>query len=307
MPLSPDILIARRRWRRQARLWRWIAFFALVIVAVALLDRSGSLAYLIKQEHIVRLKLNGFIEDDPFFAKSLESIAANKQAKALLVVIDSPGGTSVGGESLYRNLRRISDTDKPVVAVIRTVGTSAAYVTALGADRIYALETSVLGSIGAIVQHADLTRVLDRLGIQSEVYRSGDLKALPSPFETTPPNVRVATQNVVDDVHQWLIDTVSKRRKLSRQETAKIARGQIFTGRQALKMHLIDGIGGETEAVSWLETAGGLSPDLPILEANQLENRVKLVDLLFNLHGKTSFLKRLSLDGVLSVWHAGAN
>ncbi|CAN0498772.1 unnamed protein product, partial [Discosporangium mesarthrocarpum] len=196
MSLQPDVLVDRRRLKRRLRLWQGIALAAIVaFVAAAFVF---PFADLIKRERIVRFHVNGLIVEDAERDAALRALARADHVRALIVHIDSPGGTVVGGEDLYNALRTVSE-QKPVVAVMGTVATSAAYMTAIAGDRIFAREGSITGSIGVILQSANIVGLLDKLGIEPQTVKSGPLKAVPSPVEPFTEEARAVTRALVLD------------------------------------------------------------------------------------------------------------
>lgn len=299
MSLDADALLDRRRLKRRLGLWRILAIVALVALVAVSVERFTGVA---ERAHVARLDVADFIVEDPERTKALEDIAEDGSAKALIVRINSPGGTTVGGESLYHALRRVAD-EKPVVAVIGTVGASGGYIAAVAADHIFARETSVTGSIGVVLQTAEITGLLDKLGVSAEAIKSGPLKAAPSPLEPLTEEVRAATQAVVDDSYRWFVELVAERRELPLAEAEALADGRIYTGRQALDNKLIDALGGEREARDWLESARDVSKSLPVIDV-VFGPEDRWIELLLNgLAEKTFLSERLMLDGLISVWH----
>lgn len=303
MSLDADYQIDRRRLKRRLTWWRALAVIAIAGAAVAAAFNIPEIRALTAHDHIARLTVRGPILDDRDRHEMLEAVARSPRTQALLVVIDSPGGTTTGGELLYRDLRRVSDSGKPVIAVIGTLGTSAGYMVALGADRIFALETSITGSIGVALETAEISGLLKTLGISSETYRSAPLKGQPSLFEPTPEAARQATQAVIDDVYAWFVDLFAQRRGFERERALTLADGRIFSGRQAMAQGLIDGIGTEAEALDWLETEMNISAALPIVDLERPVPAMDFFDLVTGLVKKVSLSERLRLDGVVSVWH----
>ena len=298
MTLEPDVLADRRRLKRHITVWRLIALVAIfAVVAVAVWQSRGPAPF---RDHIARLTVDGLILDDPVLADAIAAAAKSRRVRALIVRIDSPGGTTVGGESLFRALREAAE-DKPVVAVIGTLGTSAGYMVALAADHIVARETSITGSIGVLMETAEISVLLEILGISAETIRSAPLKGTPSLFESLTPEARAAAQDAVDDVYQWFVDLLAERRGLDRGTALALADGRIFTGRQAKALGLIDATGGEDEAIEWLIRAREIEPGLPIREIGPEESR-SVIRMLTTLGRKTLFSERLRLDGLLSVW-----
>ena len=151
----------------------------------------------------------------------------------MIVAINSPGGTTAGGEELYEALSALR-AKKPVVAVISELGASAAYMTAIAADRIFARRLSIVGSIGVLFQHVDAGKLLDTIGVDFDKVQTGPLKAEPDIDEPMVGEVRASLQSLVDDSFPWFVDIVAERRGLTRPETLALADGRILTGRQAL-------------------------------------------------------------------------
>ncbi len=307
MTTDADGIVARRRLRRWLAFWRVSALVvgaALVLAVVAVVTDFDPIA---DRPHILRVTVSGIVFDDPSILGGLEQAAEDDATRALLVIIDTPGGTTTGGESIYRELRRISENGTPVVAVIRTVGASAGYMVALAADRIYALETSITGSIGVLLETAEVSKLLDRLGVSAETFRSAPLKGQPSLFQPLDERTRVATQSLIDDVYDWFLEVFAERRGLPVETARGLADGRAYTGRQALSLNLIDSIGGEREALAWLVETQGIPGDTPVIDLERDDNPETFFDLVTGLAKKTLLSERLRLDGLMSVWHPGEN
>ncbi len=307
MALDADGIVARRRLRRRLAFWRLVAIVgggALILAAAAL---ATGLNPLLGRDHVLRVTVAGIVYDDPAIIDGLSDAVDDPSTRAVLVVIDTPGGTTTGGEAIYRELRRISDAGKPVAAVIRTVGASAGYMVALAADRSYALETSITGSIGVLLETAEISGLLEKLGVTAETFSSGPLKGQPSPLQPLTDDARWATQSLIDDVHAWFFDVFMERRNLSREEAVRLADGRAYSGRQALDLGLIDAIGGQREALRWLVESREIPPDLPVIDLDRDDEPGGMIDLITGLTKKTLLSERLRLDGLISVWHAGQN
>ncbi|MEE8202774.1 MAG: signal peptide peptidase SppA [Alphaproteobacteria bacterium] len=299
MTHESDILVDRRRLKRGLVLWRVLAVVALVATVVAVFARFDDLAL---RDHVARISVEGLIVADPATIEALGDVADNARVKALIVRIDSPGGTFVGGESLYRALRRVAE-QKPVIAVMGTVATSAGYMTAIAADRIFAHEGTITGSIGVMVQTTDITGLLGKLGVTAEAIKSSPLKATPSPLEPLTDEARAAAKSLIDDMHALFIAMVAERRGLDAARARELADGRVYSGRQALQIDLVDAIGDETEARSWLAETKGIPEDLPVREVEAERPGEKWLPNLESLAGKMLFSERLILDGLVSVWH----
>ena len=300
MMLDPDRLLDRRRLKRGVTLWRAfaiIALVALVIVAVgrfALDGRTGG-------DHIARLWIQGVIWDDPRRDEILADVAEDKRVHALILRINSPGGTMAGSEALFIALRKVA-AHKPVIAVMGGTAASGGYMAAIAAERIVARNSTVTGSIGVILQTAEVSRMLSELGIVTETIKSAPLKGVPSPFEPLDARGRAASQAVVDDLYDLFLDLLIERRGLEPAAAAQLADGRVFTGRQAVANGLVDEIGGEQEALAWLEGMRGISSALRIYDI-EIEQPGDIIEQLVSKVSGAVLPQRLTLDGLLAVWH----
>jgi protease-4 len=264
MTAESDYLLDRRRLRRRVTFWRVAAFvIALVaIVAVALAAAGPRLGGV--QSHIARVDISGFISGDEKTLDLIKSVGKS-QAKAVIVQIDSPGGTVTGSELLFHALRELS-AEKPTVAVVRSMAASGGYIAAMGADRIVAQETSLVGSIGVLFQYPNVTRLLDTVGVKMETTKSAPLKASPNPFEPTTPEQQAAVQALIADSFAWFKKIVSERRGITGADLATVSDGRVFSGNQAIGLKLVDEVGTQKQAVAWLEKEKGVPKDLPVRE-----------------------------------------
>ncbi len=252
----------RRKWRRSA-FWRGFFVAAALALLLGLWLGSGGVAQV--ETQIARYEVTGLITDDPKRDALLEEIADDDRVKALILRINSPGGTTAGSEALYASIRAVAEK-KPVVAILAELAASGGYVAAIAADHIVSRGNTLTGSIGVIMEYPDLTRVMDRLGVAMETIRSSELKAEPSPFRPTNPAARAVEEAMVAEGYGWFRDLVGGRRGLSGNALDSVANGAVMTGRQALAAGLVDEIGGQPEAVAWLESRDGALADLPILD-----------------------------------------
>ncbi len=301
MTVDPDILLDRRRIKRRLALWRVLAIVALVaIVLVGFARYNGALI----RDHVARYDIEGIILDDADVMEAFDEIAENSRVKALIVHIDSPGGTFVGGEQLYNALRAISEK-KPVVVVMGTVAASAGYMAAVAGDRIFAHQGTITGSIGVIMQTTDITVLLDKLGISAEAIKSAPLKASPSPLEPMTDEARAASQAIIDDMYALFIEMVAEQRGLDMSRARELADGRVFTGRQAVANGLIDAIGGESDARDWLAAERGISRGLPLIDVTIHDPSEEWLANARVLSQNMLLPERLTLDGLVSLWHPG--
>ena len=317
MALRADDLIDRRRLRRKLTFWRVVALGIVALGVIALSawfyrdDLGGSAV-----DHIAKVRIEGTITEDEELIKRLEDIRKSSKVKGVILAIDSPGGTTVGGESIYEEVRKVA-ADKPVVAEVGTLAASAGYMIASAADHIVARKTSIVGSIGVLIQYPDVSGLMDKLGIKLEEVKSSPLKASPSPFKPTNDDERAMVRKLILDSYDWFVGIVAERRKMTHEQALALADGSIFTGRQGVANGLIDGVGGETESIDWLATKG-VDAKLKVVEWKNTEKRGGYLFSRTMLRTITSALglpdysgdvmhelgaDRLFLDGLVSVWH----
>ncbi len=294
--LEPDRLLDRRRLKRGVALWRTLAVLALVAVALV---AAAPFAFE-EGERVARLWVSGFIEDDPVRDRLVAGLRDDDAVRAVVLRIDSAGGTAVGGEALYLSLRSLAEV-KPVVALLGTTATSAAYMVALAADRVLAREASITGSIGVLFQTAEFTALLEEIGVRAEAIRSGPLKAKPSPFERVDAPTRRAIRSVVRDTYESFLGVLMERRALDHETALGLADGRVFTGRQAVAAGLVDAIGGEVEARRWLAQAHGVSESVPVTDI--MSGRGGLLETIGATLERALPARTLSLDGLIAVWH----
>lgn len=302
-----DTIMARRALRASRRRWRIIAIVALVIAAIALLVRTfGVFGTEETRPHLALVQINGPILPSAERRRTLEKLAENENVSAVLVEIDSPGGATAGGEELFEGLSKIRAT-KPVVAIINQQGASAAYMTAIAGERIWARRLSVVGSIGVLFAHVDASKLLDTIGVDYDKVATGPLKAEPDPDEPMSPLVRQSLQTLVNDSLDWFVDIVGERREMTEPEVRALADGRIMTGRMALEAGLIDAIGGRPDAIAWLEAERDIAEDLEVHgyyppPSNDLDLLRRWAgDAAAGLFG-LPIAPLAPLDGLVSVW-----
>ena len=292
------MLWSRRRLSGQLTRWRLLSVLMATLLVFSLILHSDIVS---TRDHLAQLNIEGVIVADDSRSQLLEQLANNSECKALIITIDSPGGTAIGGEILYNDILRFAQK-KPVVGVIRTVGTSAAYLVASATDHLIAGQTSLTGSIGVLLQTAQFDQLLKKLGISAEAIKSSPLKGAPSPLEPMTANVRTVTKSLIIDTHQWLMDIIKIRRQLSDNKLKNVSDGRLFTGRQALAIGLVDELGGMHEARQWLEKTHNLSLSLPLKNTETDDDSQNfLQQFLFSIK-KIVLSERLTLDGLISLW-----
>ncbi len=304
MVIEPDTLSFYKRSLRNLKIWRFVSItlFA-VVLSIIFFDKdffSDPISY---KEYIAKFYIEGLITDNPHLENKLDKLSYDKNLKAVIVIIDSPGGTSFGGEFIFRKLDKLSSSGIPVVTIIRTIGTSAAYAVALGGDRIFALETSLIGSVGALIRSVDLTVLFERIGINPETYKSGKFKSIPSPTEKTSDEAKKMLNDSVNEVKNWFLTIIKEKRSISNDKLRDISSGGVYTGIQAKSLNLIDEIGGEPEAIQWLVKYKGINKNLAVIEIDKSPKNQRFWTSFFSFFKKFLNSSNVSLDGFMSVWH----
>ena len=323
MTLDADTIVDRRRLRRKVTRWRVIAVvIALIAIgggAFAFYGRHHMNGGLASSDFIARITISGIIRGDTDRVEALERLEKSK-AKAVIIHIDSPGGTTAGSEQLNSALRRVA-LKKPTVVVVDGLAASGAYIAAMASDHIIAQKTSLVGSIGVLFQFPNFTDLMKTVGVKMEEIKSSPLKAAPNGFEPTSPEAHDAIAALVKDSYDWFKGMVGERRKLDGEALDKVADGRVFTGRQGVENKLVDEIGDEKTAIAWLAKEKGIDAKTPVRDW-QLKDRFS--DLSFLHLGMAALLDsiglksvaahlagagalqtfdRLNLDGLLALWH----
>lgn len=319
MSLDADAIVDRRRLRRKLTLWRTLALVAIIAVIAAVYMSTSGVAYIGEQRpHVARVTVGGLIRTDRARLEMLEKIGRSG-ARAVIVSIDSPGGTVVGAESFYEGLRRLAEK-KPVVAVVNGLAASGGYVVALGAERIVAHRNAIVGSIGVIFQNPNVSDLLATVGVKMEEIKSSPLKAEPNPFTPTTAEARAAMQALVMDSYQWFRDLVRERRGLDDEQLKQATDGRVFTANQALPLKLVDEIGTERAAREWLAKNKGVPADLRVRNwsAGRIGSEFGWLEMAGNVAQSLGFhalgtllssealtqaTARAQLDGLLALWH----
>jgi protease-4 len=315
MTAEIDTVLDRRRLRRRLTVWRSLAIAAAVLALFAI-GLSGDQWSSLGSKQIARVSISGTITEDRDQLELLKKIADSDNAAALLVYVNSPGGTTTGGEALFAALREVAKK-KPVVAQFGTVAASAGYIVGLAADHIVTRANTITGSVGVLIQWPEVSEALGKLGVKFNEIKSGDLKAVPSPFEPLNADGQKVTQAMIDEGFRWFLGLVEQRRGVKADAIPGLNRGRVFTGREAVQLKLADAIGGEEEAVEWLRTERKIDKSLKVVDwkvqaAGSLGLFSSIGEAAASFFNNTTLgqmlardpsLSGLGLDGFISVWH----
>ena len=325
MSLDSDVIVDRRRMRRKLTFWR-VSAAAVTIAAIAaigvMLSPRGRSTFT-NAGSIARVNIEGLIRSDQQRVEALERLE-NSNVAAVVVHINSPGGTTAGSEQLYDSLVRLK-AKKPLAVVVEGLAASGGYITAIAADHIVAQQSSLVGSIGVLFQYPNFAELLKTVGVKVEEVKSSPLKAAPNGFEPTSPEARDALDALVKDSYAWFRGLVKERRGMDDALLEKVSDGRVFTGRQAVDLKLVDQLGDEKTAIDWLVAQKNVKKGLPVrdyslsprfgdltflrtaaslaLDALGLSGVAHQVEQI----GMTQAVDRLSLDGMLALWQPAAS
>ena len=319
MAFETETVLDRRRLRRRLSAWRALAVVAALLALGLAMFASSDGAGFAGGKQIARVSVEGFISENRDQLKLLKQIAENKQVAAVILFINSPGGTTTGGEALFEAVRELAKT-KPVVGQMGTVAASAAYIAGLATDYIVARGNTVTGSVGVIFQWPDVSQLMDKLGVKINEIKSGPLKANPSPFQPVDEAGKAAAEQMVAESQRWFVGLVASRRGIDTASVAGLEQGRVYSGREAVANKLVDEVGGEAEAVKYLEVKRGVPKGLKVVDFRPKydngwgialslsvlgpilgERTAAAIGRLFNAD---EALGRLRLDGMVSVWQA---
>src|SRR6476659_854958 len=290
------------------------------IAGFALIATPGARGSFASAGSIARVQIDGLIRSDSERTRALDRLE-NSQAAAVIVHINSPGGTTAGSEQLYDALVRLK-AKKPLVIVVEGLAASGGYITAIAADHIVAQQSSLVGSIGVLFQYPNFTELLKTVGVKVEEVKSSPLKAAPNGFEPTSPEARAALDALVKDSYAWFRGLVKERRGMDDPSLEKVADGRVFTGRQAIELKLIDQLGDEKTAVAWLVSEKKIKSGLPVRDYKlnprfgDLTFLRTAASITFDALGLGAIARQiepgaadqLGLDGMLALWRpAGSN
>jgi protease IV len=264
------------RRRRPFRLILWVVLAGIVLLF--LMNTLFPDLDLSSEERIALVRVEGVILDAQQTISELKRYGDNPLVKAIVVRIDSPGGGVVPSQEIHDAVKRIREKQsKLVIASMGTVAASGGYYIAAAADRIVANPGTLTGSIGVIMELANVEGLMKKIGVESVVVKSGAHKDLGSPFRAMNLEDRTILQNVMDDVHSQFIEAVAAGRSLDVKTVRALADGRIFTGRQAKAAKLVDELGDLQDAIKLAADMAGLEGEPRVVEPRK---RFSIRDLI---------------------------
>jgi protease-4 len=259
-------------------------FFLLVFFAAGYF-RSGSLLPT-SSSRIGVLEISGMVSNERLIIKQIDNFRDDKSVKAIVLRIDSPGGAVGPSQEIHHELKKLAQ-EKPVIVSFGSVAASGGYYLAMAGERIFANPGTITGSIGVVMSFPDYQELMGKVGIKSEVIKSGPYKDLGSASRDMTDDERSLLQELIGDVHLQFVAAVSEGRNIPVAELAPYVDGRIFTGRQALEIGLIDELGSFNDAVDHAAMRVGLEgePDLVYPPPERQEFLQRYLNVLLNRFG----------------------
>ena len=296
--MKPNDFLEQFYTRRQSIIKR-----LLIIVIVILLTVTASLQFRQKENFIAKITVEGIIKDRNDILEQLKDLDNDQNVKGLITIINSPGGTYVGSKEIHESIKKLSKKI-PTVAYMREMATSGGYLVSLSSDRIFGNEGTITGSIGVILQTADISQLLGKLGINPVIIKSGDLKAVPNPAEEIDEKKLNYLKDVIKKMQTEFLNLVKKSRDISSSTLDLVSDGRIVTGKQAKDLKLIDAVGTENDAISWLKKEAGLDDEVRVKDLSIQNDISKLLSFSF-LKKKINYLNQNFYNGFIAIWTPG--
>ena len=296
--MKPNDFLEQFYTRRQSIIKR-----LLIIVIAILLIVTASLQFQQKENFIAKITVEGIIKDRNDILEQLRDLDNDQNVKGLITIINSPGGTYVGSKEIHESIQKLSKKI-PTVAYMREMATSGGYLVSLSSDRIFGNEGTITGSIGVILQTADISQLLGKLGINPVIIKSGDLKAVPNPAEEIDEKKLNYLKDVIKKMQTEFLNLVKKSRDISSSTLDLVSDGRIVTGKQAKDLKLIDAVGTENDAISWLKKEAGLDDKVKVKDLSLQSEITELLNFSF-LKKKINYLNQNFYNGFIAIWTPG--
>ena len=296
--MKPNDFLAQFYSRRQSIIKR-----LLIIVILTLSIVTASLQFQQKDNFIAKITVEGIIKDRNDILEQLKDLDNDQNVKGLITIINSPGGTYVGSKEIHESIKKISKKI-PTVAYMREMATSGGYLVSLSSNRIFGNEGTITGSIGVILQTADISQLLGKLGINPVIIKSGDLKAVPNPAEEIDEKKLNYLKDIIKKMQTEFLNLVKKSRNISSSTLDLVSDGRIVTGKQAKDLKLIDAVGTENDALSWLKKEAGLDDEVRVKDLSIQSDITKLLNFSF-LKKKINYLNQNFYNGFIAIWTPG--
>jgi len=246
-----------------------LIFFAVIFVLIVILSLMITFTHKVQLgEKVALVRVTGVILDSTDIIDELREYEKNSSIKAVVLRIDSPGGAVAPSQEIYEEILKIKENKKIIVSM-GTVAASGGYYIAAPADKIVANAGTLTGSIGVIMEIPNISGLMQKIGVETQVIKSGEHKDIASMFKSLKPEEKQILQNVLDDVHNQFIMAVSEGRKMKFEEIKKLADGRIFTGRMAKELGLVDELGNLQDAIMLAGKLTGIKGEPQVIQKKE--------------------------------------
>jgi protease-4 len=276
------------------------AFFLLLVLAVASFMGPSSTRFALNDKVAV-IEVFGVIADSKQIIGQLHNFWENDSIKAIVLRVDSPGGGVGPSQEIHDEIKRIA-VDKPLVVSMGSVAASGGYYIAAPAQRIIANPGTITGSIGVIMEFTNLQELFEKIGLKSQVVKSGLHKDIGSPVRPMTDGDRAILQAMIDDVHSQFVEAVAAGRNMEIEAVRELADGRIFTGRQAMSLGLVDELGNLEVAIKVAAQLAGIEGDPDVVYPP--EDKPRFMDLFIeqSLNSLQQALQKKQVTGLQYMW-----
>lgn len=268
-----------------------VSFLFLLIIIQSFFKNS--------EKFVAKITIENIILDNTEIIKKINKFKDDKNLQGVLVSVNSPGGTVVSSKQLYKMIKNVGES-VPVVVSMKEVAASGGYMVSLAGKKIFSYDGTLTGSIGVILQSANIEEFLKIVGIEPIIFKSGKLKAVPNPLESLDSEGEKNIQDIISDMHKNFLELVRIEREISDENFQLISDGRIFTGTQAKKINLIDYIGDEEDAIKWLKEEAKIIGKINLIDFSEEKN----ISSFFNFSVFKSFINNVSFypAGLYALW-----
>ena len=284
--------------KRKSIIFRSFFFFLIIAFIITLSYKFQS-----DESFIAKINIEGIIQDRTDIIKQLNSLKSDNNVKGLLTIINSPGGTYVGSKELYDSIQTIGEKI-PTAVYMKEMATSGGYLASLSSDKIFGNSGSITGSIGVILQSADISNLLGKIGVSPIIIKSGKLKAVPNPAEQMDEEKLNYLKEIIEKMQKEFLMIVKRNRNVSESVLSLVSDGRILTGREAKNLKLIDDIGNEDDALNWLKNEAKVDEKIKIKELSPENDLQKLINLRI-FKKKFNYFSQNFYNGFFAIWAPG--
>jgi protease-4 len=245
------------------------------------------------------LSIDGVIYERNDIIEKIDKLDEDMSVQGLLLIVNSPGGTFVSSKEIFDSIKNIGKRI-PTAVYMKEMAASGGYLVSLGAEKIFSNQGTITGSIGVILQTADMSDLLKKIGVNPIIIKSGELKSVPNPLEKINQNQIQYVEEIISLMQKEFLNILKYTRDISPEVINLVSDGRILTGSQAKSMNLIDEIGSERDAIFWLKKRGNLDDDVPVVDISSKDNFLNILNIK-SFKNKINNINVNFLNGILAI------